>query len=157
MRSAPSVTSPVGRSSFGAGLSVGAWCLGAVGLLAWSLGPAPLGWRQAVVAATLLVSAWPWLAGRRRPVGGTLAWDGSAWRRQGADGVYVVQVEVTCDLQRWVLVRLERDPSAGRTGPRVEWLWLESGGDRQRWLAVRRALYFRGTSEALPDGPAAKP
>lgn len=86
-------------------------------------------------------------AWRYAPVG-TLHWDGAHWHWADRMDYSVQKVQVTMDLQRWMLVWLERE-----TG-RPLWLWLEQGGvPKRNWLALRRALVYAArqprTSNAL--------
>ena len=137
MRSPPSVLVPVGRSAWAflavllpvlAGAAVGlAWAWTAQDLLrpalfavAWGLA-AVLAWRQASRAPTGVLrfeaGAWSW------------------WGDGGPPGEEPVRPRVALDLQRLMLLRLERAGSA-------MWLWLTPGGDPGRWLALRRCLYW---------------
>lgn len=157
MRSAPSVTYPVGRSRFCLVATVALCCSGAAMLALWAwLGPAP-GVRHALAGAVLLAcSGFAWHGVRRLPVG-ALAWDGECWRWGEADparGVpdactaqdgQEVQVALVADLQRVMLLRLQG--VEGMRSP-IAWLWLERGTDTENWQAVRRAVYFRAGRHA---------
>jgi hypothetical protein len=84
---------------------------------------------------------------RYAPVG-TLYWDGTHWHWADRMDYSVQKVHVTMDLQRWMLVRLER------ASARPLWLWLEQGAvPKGRWIALRRALVYatrqRQTSNTL--------
>jgi toxin CptA len=152
MHNAPAVTYPVGRSRFAAAMLGIAWLLGAATTLAWWAQSPSAGWRL-VGACILLIAAagcavWNW----SHAPGGTLTWDGEAWRcsldRSGLAG----GVEVNLDLQQWVLLRW----SAGRAS---HWLWLERASCVERWDDLRRAVYSRARLEAPPEPerPAATP
>ncbi len=164
MRSAPSVSYPVGRSRFGACLLAGLWLTGLAAGLAW-LVPGPVdGWRGALWAGVVAACAawgWRWYVGQAH---GQLIWDGAAWRWHGGLGAMdalepdetdqVVSLGVALDLQRVLLVRCV---TAGRR--RSRWLWLESGADAARWRALRRAVYSPAPHEppAQPLGGASLP
>jgi hypothetical protein len=140
MHSAPSVTYPVGRSSFLGGLLVLIWWAGAGAVgFAWLVAGLG-GWRAALACAVLLFSAAAAMHLWHALAAGTLRWDGHAWYGPGsADGPRPVYVHL--DLQRHLLVRLP-----GVSG-RSQWLWLASSSDPSRWQDLRRAVY----SPALPD------
>lgn len=160
MRSAPSVTSPVGRSRLEAAL-VGLICgLGLIDLAAWTLGPSSLGWRQALGGVVLaLCAVWAWSHLRQSPQG-QLAWDGMVWRWSTGGAACEVVPQVACDLQRWLLVQLhtpDQAPNHAPTAAPPRWLWLQAGVDTPHWLALRRALYSRGARQAPADGTSAPP
>ena len=152
MRHAPPVIVLVGRSRFGAAASGCVWLLGLAVLVAWAWTVASARGAQGLMAVLLLAcGAWAWHSVRQSPTG-LLDWDGSTWSWETAHQVCDVQVQVACDLQRWLLVRMVR-----RDGLDIRWLWLASTGDDRHWLSVRRALYSRGASQAPPEQPAAMP
>jgi len=145
MHGAPSVSHPVGRSSL-AGCILGAvWLVAAVAVLAWAWSGAS-GERLLLAGAlTLLiggVAAWSWW---REPQG-MLAWDGERWTWSSAASPLGQEgtLSVVVDLQRLLLVHWT---SAG--GRR--WFWLEPAGARDRWVALRRAVYSRADADA-PSG-----
>ena len=150
MHRAPSVSYPVGRSRLlGLILSL-AWLLGALATGLWTLySPS---WRPAIgwaaVAATGAFAAWRWWHG----ASGVLAWDGEAWQWPGGPHAQSGTLEVTVDLQDWLLLRWRSD---GRSC----WLWLERAARPERWDDLRRGVYSRARIEALPAAgpPAAKP
>lgn len=162
MRSAPSVSVPVGRSHIWGRLALALWLLGLASLAGWGAwgGAAPVPQGGAAVAL-VLVGGLAWRGVLRQPEG-RLAWDGQAWRwcpavpgREAPPGAgREVEVQVACDLQRSLLLRLSTVSEPAR-GP--VWLWLEAGAARADWPALRRAVYSRRTSEAHPEGPAATP
>jgi len=151
MRSAPSVTYPVGRSAFLGALLLGA---GVAGLVALVLGltyrsQAQAGWLMAmgvwVLWVVMAVLAW-----RRQP-GGCLSWKAAQGRAGGVpseaspgqwvwssaaylEGVTLKRVERVYDLQAWMLLRLH-NPDGART-----WAWAERSQDTRRWCDLRRAL-----------------
>ena len=170
MRNAPSVLIPVGRSRFGAWVCALTWFAGLAlwGAWWWQV-PDPaawagLSWPQAVMAGALLVcGAWA-VSDQRRTARGLLDWNGESWCWTTAGGACEVRVAVACDLQRWVLVRLEPVDGAGAPAgsgsdmPRgAQWLWLAPSGAASHWRAVRRALYCPGASQASPEPPALWP
>ncbi|MGM9427984.1 hypothetical protein [Hydrogenophaga sp. MI9] len=151
MRSAPSVTYPVGRSAFLAALLAGA---GVAGLVALVLGltyrsQASPGWWVATGAWTLwvVIAGFAW---RRQP-GGCLSWKAAQGRSGGVpsevshgdwvwssaaylEGVTLKRVERVYDLQAWMLLRLH-NPDGARL-----WAWVERSQDVRRWGDLRRAL-----------------
>lgn len=151
MRSAPSVSYPVGRSSFlGRLLLVLAVAGLAALLLALAYGTGmTVGWWLAVTTwACWLVLAWG--AWRRQP-GGRLAWKASGGRADkgglagsagdwvwssGAylEGVTLARVERIYDLQACMLLRLH-NPDGARI-----WAWVERSHDESHWSDLRRAL-----------------
>lgn len=153
MRSAPSVTFPVGRSRYGRGIMLLAWLLGLATLALWLLhGPAP-GWRHALAGGALLAcAAVAWWSWRRQPQAGELAWDGAAWTWSAGAAAGPVHLEVACDLQSAMLVHLR---SVGGGLVPHSWLWLEPQTDTEAWQAVRRAVYFRAGPQAQPGGSTA--
>mgnify|MGYP003578112851 CR=1 FL=1 len=150
MRSAPSVSYPVGRSRFGALLLGLGWAAGLVSLLVWWwLGP-PAGWRHAGVALLWLacgVLAW---RAHRCTREGQLHWDGAEWCfSEGAVGRPVV-MEALVDLQSVLLLRLAEPDGSSCAG----WYWVGQDANERSWRALRRAVYFRAPEQAhLPPGP----
>jgi len=157
MRSAPSVSHPVGRSRFGARLLAGLWLSGLAAGFVW-LVPGPFDpWRAAVWAAVLAgcgVWGWRWCVGQGQ---GQLSWDGAVWhwlsglssdQAHDAHGDPEMSVTVSLDLQSVLLVRCIADGG----GPlRARWLWLEAGTDAAHWRALRRAVY-----SPAPQAPSAQ-
>ena len=138
MHNAPSVTYPVGRSFFFAGLLLGLALLSAGVGVGWIVSSERFGAAQLAMLllwlTTAAVAGWCW----RRPAQGELQWDGQAWTwRSGAAAMaaWPGQVAIRLDWQRGLL--LEFFGESGRT----QWLWLARSADATRWLAVRRALY----------------
>jgi toxin CptA len=145
MHSAPSVTYPVGRSRFAAGLLLLTWLLGGVAIALWGLQTQAPGWRLAAgalcwVTAGALAGAHWW-----RSPSGTLTWNGADWSWSGRADAGVL--EVCLDLQRSMLVR---HVASGES----QWFWLERASQPQRWDDVRRAVYSRPAAGAA-DAPAA--
>ena len=143
MRNAPSVLIPVGRSRFGACALALAWGVGLALWGAWWMQvPDPSAWaglsRAQLAMAGLLgvCGAWAWHS-QRRAARGLLDWNGETWCWTTAQGACEARVAVTCDLQRWLLVRLEPADGSG-----VQWLWLAPAAGEPHWRAARRALYF---------------
>ena len=150
MHGAPSVSYPVGRSRFAAGILAAAWLLGCAAALLWWT-HAPDRWRMAMMLAALAVTgaaaAWSWRHQRR----GILEWDGTAWSWSGHTGATAGQIAVALDLQHTLLVRWT---AAGVS----RWLWLARADRGDRWDDLRRAVYSRARPQALrPDSPAATP
>jgi hypothetical protein len=84
-------------------------------------------------------------AWRNAPVG-TLHWDGTHWHWADSVDYSVQRVSVTIDLQRWMLVRLER------VSARPIWLWLERGAEPYgTWTALRRALVYAARQPRSSD------
>ena len=143
MHGAPSVSYPVGRSLFGAGILLAAWTFGSASC-AWWWWSGASGWRLGAaliaVAATGIMAAWWW---RRQPEG-LLGWDGGAWTWAG-DGrdLHEVGIHVEIDLQAMLLLRWHAQAGSG-------WFWLERRSLPQRWDALRRAVYSRANPAALP-------
>ncbi|QHE85107.1 hypothetical protein [Hydrogenophaga sp. BPS33] len=148
MVSAPSVTYPVGRCRFYAGLLVALGLLGALVLGRWFLGVGShRGWQGGLGAAAGLLwwafAAWGWW---HSPVG-ALRWDVAApsqelsrsgawvWRGSAAaDSVPLPRVVVSLDMQNRILLCLH---SAGTF---TRWVWVERRRDPARWPDLRRAL-----------------
>lgn len=158
MRNAPSVLIPVGRSRFGACVLAAAWLAGLALLVGWRLqAPDPGSWAglsgpQAAMAVLLLTCGLlAWRHHRRASVG-LLDGDGQHWWWITAGGECAAQVRVMADWQGLMLVRLTPEDGSG-----VQWLWLVPRGNAEHWRAVRRALYFRASRQAPPDGRAAMP
>ncbi|TFY96506.1 hypothetical protein [Ramlibacter rhizophilus] len=145
MRSAPSVTYPVGRSLWCAGVLAGVWLLALANLVLWMLlGPAP-GARQALVALVLLACVPLSLHAWRTQLRGELDWDGAAWHlRTGGDPV-PIRLDRVWDAQRWMVLRW-RGPE-GQSGS-TRWVWLAQGLDTEVWQAFRRAVYFSAGAQA---------
>ena len=152
MHSAPSVSYPVGRSRFAAGLSLAAWLLGVAAVALWSAQVRAPAWQ--LVASLLLVlvagacAAWHWW---RSPLG-LLNWDGENWNWLAAGQERAGSIEVSLDLQHWLLLRWTG-------GSPSRWLWLERARCCERWEELRRAVYSRARPQALrpEQSAAAKP
>ena len=145
MHGAPSVSHPVGRSSFGGTVLALAWLAAAVAILAWALAGASAGRLLPAAALVVLLGGVAARSWWREPRG-VLAWDGTRWTWSTA-AVPLGQagtLSVVVDLQRALLVQWR---STG--GPR--WFWLQPAGSRDRWVALRRAVYSRADADA-PSG-----
>lgn len=144
MHNAPSVSYPVGRSRFAAAVLSVLWLLGAVATVSgWLHAPAAVGrWGGAAVLLALagLLAARNW----RRQTSGLLAWDGEGWSWSGAGALETGMPEVCVDLQNRMLVRWV----AGGT---TRWFWLERADRTAHWDDLRRAVYSRARSAALPE------
>src|SRR4051812_28160048 len=104
MHGAPSVTYPVGRSTF-AGVGAAVLLAGALAaILAWSL-QSPAGWRQFAAYAAVMVAAAAALRGWLRSPVGELRWDGRAWNWEEGDQAGAGRLEIALDLQARLLLR----------------------------------------------------
>lgn len=153
MHAAPSVNYPVGRSRFAGALLAGAWLLGTLALLAWTLQAQSPGWRQLAASLLLAGCGVAALAGWWRSPAGILAWDGAGWRwtatgRPDEAG----QPELALDLQSHLLLRWT--PAAGQR----RWLWAMRDAAPSHWNALRRAIYSRSNTAAAqgPEPPVAE-
>jgi hypothetical protein len=136
MHHAPTVSYPVGRSHFQAGLLL---FFGFTALLAaffWSA-TAPWSWRHGLVGVALALSAvLAWQDWQRSPQG-TLAWDGVHWYFAGVPQSVVGALAVPFDFQFIMLLSLT--PLKGPT----LWFWAERSQQPSLWLALRRAVFSR--------------
>jgi toxin CptA len=152
MHSAPSVSYPVGRSPFAAGLLSGAWLLGVAAVGLWSFQIQAPGWQLGASLGMLLLTglcaARNWL----RAPQGMLSWDGQSWSCSAGAQTQEGVPEVGLDFQRWLLLRW-----SGATVAR--WFWLERSRHPERWEDLRRAVYSRAKPQALRQDAscAAKP
>jgi toxin CptA len=155
MHGAPSVSYPVGRSSWAAAILAGLWLAGAAAVGGW-IATSAFSWRQAGTLAVLLAAgAGAGAAWRAQQSPGRLHWDGAAWCWWPAGGPPVEggALRVALDLQSVLLVRW--------SGPaRGAWLWLERRADPSCWAALRRAVYSRADPQHALTGappPSARP
>jgi toxin CptA len=152
MHSAPSVSYPVGRSRFAAGLLLGVWLLGTAAVALWStLLRVPGWWLVASVWLVLvagLCAVWNWWWAPA----GVLSWDGESWSWSAAGPGGTGGLKVGLDLQHWLLLRWTGTDTS-------RWLWLERARHAERWEDLRRAVYSRARPQALrqEQSPAAKP
>ena len=144
MHSAPSVSYPVGRSRDATRLLSALWVAGACCAGAALYPFDHMGWRQALLIASVLVTA----VAARRTLGSTLAvdlvFDGQDWSLTGPDPRKVSRIAVLLDMQSFMLVRLD-EPTQ-----RAHWLWLERRARPERWQDLRRAVYSRSFSASAP-------
>ena len=146
MRSAPSVSYPVGRSRLAGSLMLTVWLAGLVVTGLWCVQGDSLGWRQGLaVAAVLATGAAAARAWGLSPAG-VLSWDGQHWLWTTQGVQTQVTLTVPLDLQRRLLLCLH--PPAAR----VRWVWLERRRRRERWDDLRRAVYSRAASAGLQEG-----
>ena len=137
MRSAPSVTYPVGCSRDAGHLLmivwvVGAFCAGAA-CYQWN----SISWRHTLLAlSVLLAGAAGWQAGWRRPLA-EVHFDGQDWSLSGAQTLQAAQISVHLDIQFLLCARLTQP------GQPSQWLWLERRAAPGRWHDLRRAVYSR--------------
>jgi hypothetical protein len=136
MHNAPSVSYPVGRSHFQAGLLVLMVLAGLIIDLFWS-SQAIWGWRQGLVGVSLCLAVVFALHEWQRTPQGTLTWDGLGWCFNEGQHAVVGGVTVSLDLQFILLLRLS--PNKGSP----LWLWAERRRQAPLWLALRRAVFSR--------------
>jgi toxin CptA len=146
MHAAPSVSYPVGRSAFAAGLYALAALAGLAVASAWSVQSGTFGWRQALAFGAVATCGLLALAAWQRSPAGVLRWNGLdwSWEERGLAGAG--HPEIAFDLQNRILLRWQ--PETGR----VRWLWLESARDPAHWEALRRAVYSRASAPVPPAG-----
>jgi hypothetical protein len=150
MHNAPSVSYPVGRSLVAGAFAAAACLLGAWATVQWA--------RQSqvdgglLVLAVVVLAAVALLSGRQWWVmpQGELAWDGQSWIWSTAGSVGCGGVTVSLDLQWCMLLHWRGSGGA-------HWIWLERSHAPERWDALRRAVYSRARSRALPKPGAAEP
>ena len=109
-----------------------------------------MGWRSAVLLASVVVAGAAAGLAWRRACAGELHFDGQNWRLGGAGAgpVDAARLLPALDLQSLLLVRL------AAPGQRPRWCWLERRSAPHHWLDLRRAVYSRAPS-ADRDGPIA--
>jgi hypothetical protein len=134
----PSVSFKVDRSWWQTAVGTIFGGFGAVTTLGMALSPHHFSlWAVASAGFAWTASVWMFYRAWRDAPVGTLQWDGAHWH--WADGVdySVTTINVAMDLQRWVLIRLERASAS------PVWLWLEQGTEESgNWIALRRALVY---------------
>lgn len=157
MRSAPSVTYPVGRSRSASQLVVLVGVLGTCSAFAACCLRGILDWRVFLLVSGVLVAALGVCRCSSRQVGTSqLEFDGRHWMASG--GMTVVRgaaVRVALDFQSLMLVRLVRP------GRSEYWAWLDRRSMPERWADLRRAVYSRAPSNvsaayprlSMPPGP----
>jgi hypothetical protein len=127
MHAAPSVNYPVGPQRIRARARRGAHALGLLVASAWTLQPAPAGWRQALVFAAAAGCGAVALAAWWRSPTGTLRWNGVAWGwQEGVEeggGLRAGHPEIALDLQNRLLLRWQAEEGVralvlAGTGPR---------------------------------------
>lgn len=141
MRSAPSVTYPVGRSSFLAVILLGCASLSLLVLMLWCWLPvAQDRWGAVAVGMSvswLLWASWAYWFWRTSPVG-SLEWRANegasgAWFWHGSNDATALLLDggpdIALDLQRMMIIRFSS-----------MWLCLQSGDNQTLWWSVRRAL-----------------
>ena len=154
MHDAPSVSYPVGRSSWAAYALGGLWALGASATVAWMSHLPAAGWRGVLAGlACAAAGAWAAWAWWRTPEG-CLDWRGSRWHWTPVQAPRAdVGLQVGLDFQQVLLLRL-----TPVQGPSV-WAWLERRSAPADWAAMRRAVYSRADPDGLPgtEPPSATP
>jgi hypothetical protein len=148
MRSAPSVSYPVGRSRFSALLRATLWVAGAAATGMW-LATARVDVAGAIAAVGVLAgcagwAAWSWF----REPSGELSWDGARWTFTSGGRQESGDLQAALDLQAVLLVHL---CAAGSR----RWLWLERGPEPRRWVALRRAVHSPAFADAGAEPPGA--
>ncbi len=137
MHNAPAVSYPVGRSHF-QGWLIGLTGLGGVLLaLLWMYVTDVVGWRQWLLAVSVLGSCYLAVAAWWHAPSGSLRWYGQAWSWQVANVSTSGTLTVHLDLQFVLLVSL-RPNSATRI-----WLWPERSAQPGRWNALRQGIFSR--------------
>ncbi|WP_225784060.1 hypothetical protein [Xenophilus sp. Marseille-Q4582] len=153
MRSAPSVSFPVGRSRFEGGLLLALGLAGGAALALWmAQAVAPAGWKAGALAGWLAGCAWAWRQWRATPVG-RLDWreEGWFWARAGEGAAsepspLPAPPRVVLDLQHVLLLQ------APGFAPR--WFWLARRDDPACWNALRRAAHARAFGREATPAPA---
>ena len=156
MRSAPSVSYPVGRSRLGEaqGSALRVWLYGmalVAGLLvcaAWALLSQAGQMMQGVVGLLCLAVTLVGVRALLRSAQGDLRWDGQGWRWMGEDGEVEGQVHVRLDWQRGMLLEfkaLNQKKSLWHDRKSL-WLWVEWGASPAYWNALRRAAWNEGAA-----------
>ena len=146
MHAAPSVSYPVGRSAFAAGLAGAVAAIGLAAVLAFTLQSATFGWRHAAAWAALGAAGLCAALGWWRSATGVLHWDGVSWQWETGGAIGSGQVEIALDLQSRMLLRW-----SGEGGP-ARWLWPQKASAPSHWDALRRAVYSR-SSAPIPAFP----
>ena len=149
MHGAPSVSYPVGRSSWAGRAIFIAWLLGTMGVAAWRW-QVPAAANLSVVAVIAVAGfGAAACAGWWRSPQGVIAWGGEDWTWSSGAAEECGTPEAVLDVQSALLLRWQ---SAGRT----RWLWIERRSQPARWDDLRRAVYSRARPEALrgvqPEG-----
>jgi len=138
MRHAPSVSYPVGRSRFEAGLLLALGLVTACVLLAWQLQTPTPSMLWALPWLLLVMLGWRhWRAAPQ----GVLRWQGGQWC---FDAVPIAAPQVRLDLQGVMLLQISAHSPA--------WLWLSRRSVPAQWNALRRAVYARSSVPEVP-GP----
>jgi toxin CptA len=135
MNNAPAVSYPVGRSRFQVGLLALAVLGGALAGLLWLLAPGVVGWRQWLMAVSVLCAGVSAFEVWRRTANGVLRWDGHGWCCTPAVEPMCGDLTVHVDLQSQLVLSLRTD-----RGRRV-WLWPERRSDAVHWNALRQAVF----------------
>ncbi len=147
MNNAPSVACPVVRSRFQATILVLTWLAGAITTTGWVLLAPPDDLRPMLAVAAVLAAGLMAAIDGIRGARGTLRWSGAQWfwQAEGACAkapVLVGRLGTVHDLQRHLLVQFQAESGARK------WLWCSRTNSPERWLAWRRAVFFRAPSDA---------
>lgn len=145
MRSAPSVTYPVGRLLLERGLTLVLSVLAMIATAVMLLSQ-PWGWGPALTLSSLLVAGLCHRRWRTTQGGGVLSWDGKEWflGREADNRSGCISVE--WDLQGFLLLRFEPTTSAMSRGSfmnRGQWVWVARQANPVMWADLRRAVYCR--------------
>ena len=144
MYSAPSVSFPVGRSLFLAGLLLFIWLLGGIAVFLGSTAMEGLRWAGLWLAwLTSGACAAHWW---HRLQMATIHWDGQTWLLKETQSEVAGDVSVRLDLQAAILLRLQSVDSGRRV---TRWAWAEARSDQRRWGDLRRALYAPRRLDAI--------
>ncbi|MEO8249471.1 MAG: hypothetical protein ABI589_08875 [Burkholderiales bacterium] len=139
MRSAPSVSFPVGRSRFAGALALLLWCCGMLLALRALAAASSIGWREAAMLAAALAAGAIALGEWLRSPQGRLSFDGQGWHWIDARAGRLGRIAVMLDLQQRMLVRFV---GAG-DGRGALWLWLDQSAAPERWHEFRSAAHAR--------------
>lgn len=145
-REVPAVAYPVGQSPQLAVVLIVLWLIGgAVVFCAFAGlggGRSLIGWRLALLLASLLLSGFSLWSFWRAQIRRRLIFDGDQWLLEGdvATGFpgEAVQVAIVFDGQQRMLLRW---PAVPRESKHVKWLWVEAHSEPLRWHLLRCALY----------------
>lgn len=136
MHNAPTVSYPVGRSYFQAGLTLIIVVTALLVGLTWSV-QAAWNWRHALMGGLLslasVLALWEW----RRTLQGMLTWDGDVWCFIHDQKSIFGSISVRLDFQFVLLLRLTPNK-----GPCL-WLWAERHRQGALWAPLRRAAFSR--------------
>lgn len=148
--SAPPVVYPLGRSHVHGLVLLCVWLAGVLLVASWGVLKPQLDWRTSTCLLVLAVSGAAAFISWKNAASGQIVWDGQLWRWESAAyqaGVAEQQVSVMADFQHVMLLRIENKAKARL------WVWAERKCMPERWLDLRRALFFphRQTAAVVSD------